>query len=262
MGLPAFYFDSRFLDGMLAASSTENGYHAQNVTDFRPYTFWKPDPAQTTSVYSLTVTGLPSGLQSANYLLIYGHTLGSVGGTTVEVLSGDDAGSLAPVAGASVVVTDDKPVLLPINAVPKAAWQVRFTKNDPGDEPAETAIVALGNALEIPAGIREGFDPIGRDLEGRTNISVIGNPIGKIIDYQSWKQSLTFELLQWDWVRDTFLPAWQSHLKGTPFVFAWDPEDYPNELFLVNAGDSFTTPHRAGMITDLTVQVMGVAPQF
>lgn len=261
MGYPKILFDNRLRDGGLTASSTaSDGFSIANVTDFRPYSYWKPgNEAQPSIVVDVSAGGL---VKTGDYLLIHSHTLGSKGPTTVN-LYGSNTPSFSPTPLESVVVAlgDDSPVFLQFASQAWNYWKIEWVVNNPSNPP-EAAIIALGSALVVPSYIRESFDPTTRKVHGLTNISMQGNPLGKIIDWEEWQQSVTFELLSWQWVRQTFLPAWEIHLRGIPFVFSWDPQAHPEELLLVNAGDAFTTPHRAGELADLTLEMVGIAPSF
>jgi hypothetical protein len=55
------------------------------------------------------------------------------------------------------------------------------------------------------------------------------------------------------------LPAWEAHLRSSPFGFAWDLENFPAELRLVVADDQFDAPHMAGSLADLSVTLSGIA---
>ena len=119
-------------------------------------------------------------------------------------------------------------------------------------------IASIGTALEIPKGLREGFDPRGRKPKGVFNKSVSGMPLGRTVQYEEWAQSLTFPDITWTWIRSTWEPAWTAHLRNTPFVFAWDSTSHADELVLANVEGGFTTPHRIGNLADLRINLVGL----
>jgi hypothetical protein len=121
------------------------------------------------------------------------------------------------------------------------------------------AIVMIGAALTLPTGLEAPFDPIGRKLDGRRIDNNNGQPLGSIVDYSRWEQSITLRAVLWSWVRTTWLTAFNAALQSEPFVFAWDPGNYPDEARLVTTDGDFSTPHRSGSHTDLTVNLRGVA---
>ena len=260
-------YDNLLAKGVVTASSTDTGFSVDNLKDFRPFTFWKPAPGASVAEIVVDLSE-ENPIPTANYLAIYNHSIYSkreTPGTPQLILQAAMNPQFDPMLPTTVTlvdvpVTSDDTFLFLFTppAIPSPYWRLTIQGMDPSNPP-EMAIVAFGSVLEIPTTPREGFDPIGRQVEGITNTSMKGHPIGKVIEWESWKQSVTFELLTWNYVRNDFLPAWTAHLSGKPFLFVWDFEDRPKEIFLVNAGDAFSTPHRAGQLTELRIDLSGVA---
>jgi hypothetical protein len=75
-----------------------------------------------------------------------------------------------------------------------------------------------------------------------------------------WSEQLTFRNVSWSWARDTFIPAWTAHLRGSPFGFVWESALYPGDVRLVQSGDALATPHRAGSLCDVRIDLEGVIP--
>ncbi len=121
------------------------------------------------------------------------------------------------------------------------------------------AIAMIGAALTLPTGLEAPFDPIGRKLDGRRIDNNNGQPLGSLVDYSRWEQSITLRAVSWSWVRTTWLAAFNAALQSEPFVFSWDPGNYPDEARLVTTDGDFATPHRSGSLCDLTVNLLGVA---
>lgn len=248
MALPALYYDNRLADAALAASSTASGFAAANVADWRPYTWWKP------TALPATLTVDCGSAKAADYALVYGHTLFSTG-CTVEVRGSTDNFASSNVLVASFTPTSDDPFLITFGSVSYRYWRLRIT--GAATMPA-LAIAAIGAALQLPVGLQEQFDPIGRKVDGQSNRNANGQPLGRVIDFEEWRENLRLQKVSWAWIRSTWLPAWRAHLRSSPFVFAWDPGSYASELRLVTAGEQFTTPHMAGSRADLTVELKGV----
>lgn len=120
------------------------------------------------------------------------------------------------------------------------------------------AIAAIGAKLEPTTWLLQGFDPIGRTVESSTNRNANGQPLGRVIDYERWQQTITLQSVSWSWLRNTFEPAWESHLRSSPFGFCWEPDSYAAEVRLVVAGDKVDTPHRSGLLADLSIELSGV----
>ncbi|MDO8413021.1 MAG: hypothetical protein Q7S51_04430 [Gallionellaceae bacterium] len=134
-------------------------------------------------------------------------------------------------------------------------WQMRL---DVADLPS-VAIAIIGAAFVMPKYLSAGFDPKGKTSIQQSNNNDNGQPLGKIIDFKQWKQTLQFANVSWSWLRTFWDAVWESNLSGSPFVFAWDSVNYPAELYLVAAGDNYSTPHQQGGLATLSFDVMGVA---
>lgn len=250
MDYPKFFHDNRFADAAPVASSTAAGdFDPANLADFYGWTWWKP------GAMPGTVRVDCSASKAADSCFVWGHDLGSQGATfnvrrsPLGTWSGAD-----DVLVATKTPADDKPFLLEFASVSSQHWGIEVT----GAAAPSLAIAAIGAALEVPAGLRERFDPVGRRAVGRSMRTVTGNPLPGIVDYRGWGESLTFELLSWAWLRDTWLPAWEAHLESEPFGFAWAPATYPGELFLVRHAGDFKGPHRAGSVGDLSLDIEGL----
>lgn len=120
-------------------------------------------------------------------------------------------------------------------------------------------IAALGVGMQMPIGVPYGFDPLTRKVFGQTNISEQGLPLGKAVLFEQWAQTLTFKYVDSGWIRSTFLPAWKSKLRGNPFLFAFNLASYPNEIYLVEAGDTVKATQDLPAYSTLSFDVKGVA---
>lgn len=245
---PRFLYDSRFGDNTPVASSTADGnFAAANLADWRRYTWWKP------ATLPASVTVDCGVARAADYALILGHDMHSVGASLELAGSTDDfVASDVLVAGGTPGSND--PYLLTFDSASYRYWRFRFI----GATAPSIAIAAAGAVLTAPEGIRQPFDPLGRKVNGRANVNENGHPLGRVVDFEEWEQSITLDKVLWSWVRETFLPAWRAHLRSTPFAFAWDSEAAPTDIVLVNGGMEFTTPHYKGSRADLRLKLSGV----
>lgn len=246
---PLALYESRLNDAAPVASSTAAGFDVLNLRDLRDFTFWKPtaNPA--------TVTVDCGSSKLADYLAVYGHNLGSTG-CTIEVRRSTDNFGASDVLVDTHTPTDDKPILRLFTPVSSRYWRIRTLT---GTVPT-LAIALLGNRLEIPAGVMEGFDPLGRAVKATQNRSVKGRALGKVLDYRQWQESLKFELVTWAWVRATWQPAAEASLEVQPWLFSWNPDTYPKETYHVELDGSWSTPHKSGTYCDLQVPVTGLMP--
>lgn len=245
---PCILYNNRLADATPVASSTAAGYNVLNLLDYRSYTWWKP------TALPATVTVDCGSAKAADYAAIYGHNLGSLA-ATLEVRASTDNFSTSNVLIASITPANDNPFLLQFNSVSYRYWRIRIT----GSTMPSLAIALIGAALVMNDALEYGFDPVGRDVMGQANQSVQGHPLGKIIDFEAWRQTLQFQVISAAWLRSTFLPAWKNQLRGNPFLLAWDPTNYPSELYLLLAGDKLSSPLIAPGRHSVNFDVSGVA---
>lgn len=243
-------YDSRLADATPVASTTAAGFSVLNLRDWRPYTWWKP------TALPATVTVDCGSAKAADYALLYGHDLFTQS-ATVEIRGSTDNFSASNVLVASLTPSSNQPQLIQFSSVSYRYWRLRFT----GSTMPSIAIAALGAALSLPKFLRLGFDPLAREVMGEgSNRSADGHPLGRVVTHEMWRQQIEVRNATWSWVRASFLPAWRAHLRGTPFVFAWDPGDYPDELRLVQAATQVSAAPKSGGLLDLSFGVEGVHP--
>lgn len=247
VGLPLILHDNRFEDAALSGTAGAAGTALANVRDWRPYTWWKP--ASLPAEFHVDC----GSAKAADYLAVYGHTLGS-SGATISVWADTSPALGSAVMIASVTPTNDLPILLRWASVSYRAWQIRVT----GSTLPSMAIVAVGTALELPRRLAQGFDPMGRKVRGETNRSEAGHPLGRNVQFEEWAGSISVRTT-WSWLRASWQPAWAAHLRDMPFLFAWDPTDHSAETRLVVAADDYRAPTEAGEFARLTLDVTGVA---
>lgn len=248
MGYPKLLFDNRFSDAVPVASDIAAGnYAAANVMDMRPYTWWKGASMPA----SLTVNC--GAAKAADFALIYGHDLFTQG-ATLEVRGSTDNFVASSVLVATVTPANNNPFLVEFASASYPYWRFNFT----GVTNPSIAVAVLGAALVMPKFLTGGFDPLARTAMLQANNNDNGQPLGKIIDFEQFKQTLQFGNVTWTWLRSVWQPAWRSNLRGAPFVFAWDSVNYPTELYLVTAGDTYSTPHQQGVLANLQFDISGV----
>lgn len=191
---------------------------------------------------------------SADYALVWGHDMGTQG-VTLEVRGSVDGSNYTLVS-----TTDpegDDPLLLEFASTQYRWWRFKIIAGVSSGNPT-LGVASIGTALEIPQYPREGFDPVGSTPKGTFNKSVAGQPLGRTVSHEEWAESLTFQNLTWAWLRATWEPAWDAHLRGEPFVFAWDAAGHATELVLVTVKSGFRAPHKAGSYNDLTLDLVGL----
>lgn len=249
MGVPRIYYDNRLRDAAPSASSTMAGYDVLNLRDFRPYTWWQAE------TLPATVSVDCGSAQAVNYWGLYGHNLATYG-CTIQLRGSTDNFVSSDVLVDSCTPSTNSPFIRTIGSTSYRYWRQRIT----GASPPKVAIALMGASLDLPVYMEEGFDPTMRNPEGIYNRSVKGHPLGRVTEYEEWAAQLKFGLVSWSWVRQSWTPAWTTWLRDNPFLFAWDLDSYPAEVFLLVAKDKFTSPHKPGSYADLNVDVVGVWP--
>ena len=217
------------------------------MRDWRPYTWWKPTALPATVTVDCTTA------QFADFLAVYGHDL-FTNGCTIEVRKSTDNFVANDVLVATKTPTDNKPFVIEFASTSSRYWRIRIT----GTTAPSLAIVAVGVALTMPRRLNSGLDVLGREIIGATNRSEKGNPLGKVVQFEEWRKTLSWVGLTWTWLRSTWVPAWTAHLRANPYIFAWDITDNPSEIWLVQSGDTFSTPHTIGTYAELAFEVVGV----
>lgn len=249
MGVPRFYYDNRLNDGTPAASTTASGYDVLNLRDFRTGSFWKP------TALPATVTVDCGSALAASSFAVWGHDLFTQG-ATIEVRGSTDNFSSSNVLVSTYTPTSDLPFIRTWASVSYRYWRIRIT----GSTMPSLAITVIGSPLEMPVYLEDGFDPLTRDPSGVTNRSVSGNPLGRTIEFEEWAQTLEFKLVTWDWLRSTWEDEWDDWIRDNAFIFAWDYDNYPDEIRLAVVRDKFTSPHHPGKYADLMLDVVGIHP--
>lgn len=245
---PKLLFDNRFGDATPTADSTASGYAAANVKDWRPYTWYKAT-AMPTNLY------VDSGsAKTADAWAIVGHDLFSKGVTGVNLFGSNSAVYSPQTLIDSFVPSSDGPVFRSFATATWRYWRINIT----GASLPSLAIVAVGNALAMPRPLSRGFDPVGRTVQGTSNRSEKGHPLGRSVEFEDWSATLDFALLTPAWLRATWVPAWTAHLRSKPFVFCWDPGDHADEARLVTAGEAFRAQTQ-GAYCSLSFEVSGIA---
>jgi hypothetical protein len=249
IGLPKIFYENRLNDATPVASSTATGFDVLNLRDLRAYTWWKAN------AMPATVTVDCGASKAVDYWGLWGHNLGTLG-VTAELRRSTDNFAANDILVDTYAPTNDKPFIRGIASVSFNYWRLRFT----GASAPSIAIALLGVAFEFPRRLQRGIDPTGRKVRGQQNNSVVGHSLGKVVEYEEFSEDLRFRHLNASWVDDTFIPLWESHLRGNPYIFSWDPVDHQTRLYLVTSGDDLKTPYETGDMKELGYKISGLVP--
>jgi len=151
----------------------------------------------------------------------------------------------------------DAPLYLPFTATSKRYWLIRVNRKSGSALPAIGELV-LGKALELPVGLPQGMDPIGRRVNGSKNRNERGQPLGRSVNFEEMRMRVSLEDVSWVWARNVFMPAWRRGLRSAPFGICWDYESHVEDVTLVTAGDDVAVPHKSAQRCTLSFEVSGV----
>lgn len=247
--MPGFLYDNRLNEGTPAASTTGDDFDVLNLRDLRPYSFWRP----TTLPATVTVDcGSPL---PADFAAVCGHDL-ATRHCWIEIRGSTDNFSSSDVLLIKRKPDADVPLILPFASVEYRYWRIRIN----GQELPTLAIALIGEALRLPRRQVLGFDPVARSARTMTNQSAGGYPLGKVTAFEEWRQKVALDVVQWAWLRETWLPAWREHLRDEPFLYAWDSTDHADEVYLVTTSGEFAAPTLGGDKCSFEVEISGAVP--
>lgn len=91
--------------------------------------------------------------------------------------------------------------------------------------------ITVGKSMEFEKCIMKSYAPLdyNRATEFMTNESGTGQFMGRSIVRRNHESSVSFDLMSAAWVRSTFQP-FVRHARTKPYFFAWNYDDYPNEV--------------------------------
>lgn len=223
--------DNRLLDGSPAATDTASGYNVANITDLRPYTFWKAASAGTKYITVNCVSA-----QSADSLGIIGHNLYTAD-ADVSVEHSPDGTNWTECL-AAFTPASDKAVLKTFTTAEKQYWRIKIVT---ATIAPRIGVLVLGERMDFERYPISGFDPAPETLNAVSARSKAGHLIGAVLQNIGIETSISFRQLTTTWVENTFRAVWDSHLSQLkPFFFSWDITNHATEIYFFNIPSDFT----------------------
>lgn len=214
------------------ATTELSGFSVANCYDWYTTSYWSP--IRYIGYHYFTATF--SSPVTADYLAIYRHNLGTVGGIFYLEYSNDGlAWSLATplITG----TTDNKLKINLFTAVTARYWRVVF--NLYTATPFYVGVVMLGRKLPLYRGMIAGFtvprhgrknDIVNQKTEG-------GQFVGRVKTSQGARTSINFKHVTQSWVRANW-EAFVRHAELLPFLFSWNHDTYPQDaVYCVTDGE-------------------------
>ena len=236
----------------IAATSQQVGYSVQNCYDWQTTSYWSPTPANGYHYFTATFTSPVT----ADYLAIYKHNLGDVGGTFYleYSLNGGASWLLANTTVTSAANNELKINLF--NAVTATHWRVVF--NLYTANPFYIGVVMFGRKLPLYRGMVGGFvvPRHGRKNEIINQTTEGGQFVGRIKVSKGARSNITFKTVPQTWVRD-YWEAFVLHAEMLPFLFSWNHEFYPQDAcYCVTDGEIPPQAINENRFHDISLPVM------
>lgn len=235
----------------LTATSEQAGYSVQNAFDWYTTSYWSPTPA--IGIHSFTATF--TSPVTADYLAIYKHNLGDVGGTFYLEYS-LNSGATWLLANTTVTsATNNELKINLFNAVTATHWRVVF--NLSSANPFYVGVVMFGRKLPLYRGMMGGFVV---PRHGRKNTIINqktegGQFVGRVKTGQGASTTINFKTVPQAWVRD-YWEAFVLHAELLPFIFSWNHEFYPQDaVYCMTDGDVPNNPINENRYHDISVPV-------
>lgn len=207
--------------GTITSSSSETDYDAENIADWRPFTWWKP----TTTGNSWVRVSFASS-KVVNYFAVASHDL-ATSGSTIKLQYSTNGGSSWLDATSANPGTNDRAIVTTFDDITAADWRI-YVSNP--TTIAAIGVVSFGEKLELPYQQEVGFAPptLSRDAEYRTNQSASGLFLGRSIERTGYPGMISISAIDQDWIRSDWEP-FIDHAELKPFFFSWNESDFANE---------------------------------
>ena len=231
-GTPIILYENRATFGAVAASSTETGYPASNLTNPATNIEWR---AATAAAVEWTVT-LGAG-DDIDAVGIARHNF-ETAGITVEVGYYAAGPTWVSLAGPQTL-PNNEPLLFHFTAQPLTSITVKLGA---GSEPARAAVLYVGKALIMERGVDINPDFAVPRFSRRTEFvagkSERGDYLGRIATAQ-WIEGVqhTYKYLTAEWYRSHFDPFVRLAQQDVPFFYCFAPDEYPHEVAFVWLAD-------------------------
>jgi hypothetical protein len=224
-------------DLTVTASSEDADYPKENAYDWRPFTWWKP-----TSTGDSWLQASFTSAKEVNYFAVAGHNLGS-SGSSIKLQYHNGSTWVDAVSGGGGGV-DDRVIFFTFDSIVSNTW--RLLVSNPTTI-ASVGVVSFGMTTDLTKGQKTGFavPTMVGDSEYRTNESDTGLFLGRSIKRQNYPGSISLDLMDPDWVRQTWIP-FTEHAKLKPFFFVWSGGYYPDEVVFAWTDGDINPPNYSG----------------
>jgi hypothetical protein len=249
---PMILYDNRFLDGVPNATDTVAGFNVLNITDLKPFTWWKAASA------GIKYLSVDCGTEKdADCLGVIGHDLASLG-AQVWVESSDNGVDWTE-RMAAFNPSSDKAFLTIFDVATARHWRVGI---DSPEFPPSVAVLLLGSRMTFPFPVDAPFAPVNEQVETVGKKSKTGHLLAHHVKYKPFTISARLSVVQRTWVESVFLPFWLDYGSDLhPFFWAWDLDMYPGDVRFVRFEPGYSYAPSVSILThydSISLELEGV----
>lgn len=246
---PSAIFDNLFDQGTLTGNSAA-GFPVANIITGSTWDHWRP-PLSGDKRAQVVL----SGQRYADCLFIAAHDLGSQG-ARFRLQRSIDGGSSWIDVFTWIDPVDNSAIKVIFERVEGDAWRIEQTNGT-----ASIGVVILGERLVFPYGIDSSYTSFqhSHTIEVMGGNSLGGQFLGQKIMRKGGNTSLSFPLLESEWVDSTMVPFERHYNEGKPFGFSTNPSFRDIDVAYCwrpdNASELRPTYYEGGKFQDMQMEV-------
>jgi len=231
MALPYVLYTNIFDYNTVVATTTAAGYSAQNIKDWKTYTYYR---ANATGITYLTVD---CGTNvRANAIGIIGHNLGSAS-AVISVEHSSNNFTAVSTAMSTVAITANTIYMATFAETTNRYYRLKI--NATGATPPQIAVCCIGTASQFPTSPNAPVEIYNISMVSESIISKTGAMLGAQVRYKPVTVKYTFSGAEYtyEWVNGIFKPFWVNHASEMkPFFFSLNSTAFTDAQWLMRLG--------------------------
>ncbi len=247
-----FFYDSipAVSSAVLGATTQRTDAPVENISNMMEVNMWAASEAIDPLYITVDLGGVNTQ-KAADYLVVYGHNLGSVGAAVVLQYSLDGFAYID--AFTAQTLSSDTVFLREFTQTPEARyWRLKITGCS---APPYISICIWGMKTELDYASAS-FDPYAQEASASVNMSYGGYVTGVHTQYVERALSLRFE--DADTVLYNKVKDWWETSGLKNFFVAWENTNNPDDVFLVRPDTKFSNPlTNGGLYRSITLNLKG-----
>lgn len=234
----------------LSATSTATGFDVDNLLNRKEGDFWK---ATSTADQYITFDAGVGNTYQADYLVISGHNLNTIGATLTLQYSTDNFSGDINDAFTGYTPTSDLTLRKEFTSQDKRYWRIKISGTP--SAAAQMAIAYYGEKVELDY-VDVSFDPNRQNRKAEVSVTQGGYVSGIHTAYTERQMSLKWQPIEIA-IHDKIVALWETNgLKN--FVIVWDETDHAADIFLMRMEASFNNPFvRGGLYRNVSLNLKG-----